>query len=589
MATLTAPDNIHSSVVPQESEPDTSSVAPKTKQSPKKRVKVLKPRYIAPKPNLDVPISLEQSATIIKDVIVAATPMQPVSGSKKQTTTPRSGSHVRALDFSTPFNAMVTTEITGDVSLVQNKDCNKTNISQVTKSLFAVEKAEQSNKEHKAVKALEWDTALRETIKSEDEKCKSPKKKAAVRTKSKKNIQAEMNRTQEDGKSIEKALLEVTPQKSEGKAQDIKAASRKSMSKKKTNKRTPKKTNSKTTKLEQSDACTNSNILKKETVYTKINEIKELGFTEDGSNKLILSPSKLNASKRSLIDSTDGSCKKITLEISKTSTQTLSAKRNIVPALETPVKEDLVTKPVSYFSPVNVTDTPFTRVLKEQLHGIDLSTINTPKFPVTPSFPLTPNLSELHYENRPTDYSSSSSYYLPSDNEQNKSLETLMGECKRLEEKPSTPGKTIQTQNRIQILEEVRIPPPHMIEEQERDKIIAEKVKAMKHNVVGRKNLNLVKPAEDDISSETSSDSSSTSSSSEDGEEWGDKNNTVVEKPIERRYSLRARNSSAKVKQPPENISEILSSVEIKNTLEETNKTSSEYREKVGIISSFLV
>nr|CAD7261244.1 unnamed protein product [Timema shepardi] len=93
-------------------------------------------------------------------------------------------------------------------------------------------------------------------------------------------------------------------------------------------------------------------------------------------------------------------------------------------------------------SPRAVEDTPITKFLKEQICSYE-SSFDTPSFPRTPNVPLTPrsspqgNIEDQEYSNRPTDYSSCSSYYKPNEeiDPPNSSLEqVLIEECCRIEE-----------------------------------------------------------------------------------------------------------------------------------------------------------
>ncbi|XP_017780874.1 PREDICTED: uncharacterized protein LOC108565774 isoform X1 [Nicrophorus vespilloides] len=258
----------------------------------------------------------------------------------------------------------------------------------------------------------------------------------------------------------------------------------------------------------------------------------------------------------------------------------ISAGRNIMPILETPYKEGICPKTPGR-TPMSTVETPFTKVFNEQMEGIDISSIQTPQ--LTP-FPITPFIhGETPYSNRPTDYSTSSSYYQPSDTEQNKSLELqILEECKRLEVK-KTP---------LHQLEVDKQPPPPSSppapEEQEllkkqdaAHRVIADKMKSLSSNVIGRKNLSMVpkdvhktqddeddvdneeeeedEDDSDDSSSSCDSDSSSCSSSSS-GETYV--NRTIVEVKDETRYSLRSTRQ-----QNNDEIKNIISQVNVKNEL----------------------
>lgn len=407
----------------------------------------------------------------ISDTVTPANEMQ-ATGS-----TPRSGSHVRALDFSTP---------------------------------------------QKEIKS--WDSDLRGLVKSSPERESINKKSTTNMVKGRKK--KDLNKTAEEGKLIEQALCEKTKKKS-------------------------------TKKLK-----TEKEVMQE--VKTDVVEETPDGPNEkmqiDSASKLVLSSSILNVSKRSLVDvpNTPDICGRKTPVDVKSAVNTV--KRNIVNALETPMKLDVCPKTPGFFSPINNTDTPLTKVLKEQLHGIDISTIPTPKFPVTPNFPLTPSI-DAHYTNRPTDYSSSSSYYHPSDNENNRSIEQLIEECNRLE----NDTKEIPAEKQVHVLNEIRIPPSGDL------KAVAEKMKSLSKNVIGRKNLKLVEPAEIDSSCSTcSSDSSSEGTGeSRDSEKWGSSNQTVIAKQTPQRYSLRLRkNNTPTIDNKTETITAIINNVKVKSTLE---------------------
>lgn len=128
--------------------------------------------------------------------------------------------------------------------------------------------------------------------------------------------------------------------------------------------------------------------------------------------------------------------------------QAVSFKTNLTPIFETPIKFDSFGNPITpkIFTPFMTTDTPFSKLLNENIGSVDLTSIATPNFPVTPNFclNLTPGsqLGEEPY-NRPTDYSTSSSYYQPSDSDQNQVDMALIEESKNMDkqkrsEKPDT-------------------------------------------------------------------------------------------------------------------------------------------------------
>ncbi|VEN60799.1 unnamed protein product [Callosobruchus maculatus] len=227
----------------------------------------------------------------------------------------------------------------------------------------------------------------------------------------------------------------------------------------------------------------------------------------------------MNATKRSLVntDVTESASRFITPENGHegAAVQPMKANRNIIPMLETPLKDYLPKTPGAHtpqdlnVSALSSNITPFTKMLEANLTGLDINQIPTPNIPITPNFPpFTPNVDFVSpFSNRPTDYSASSSYYQPSDNEQNKSLETQLRE---IEKKPTD------------------------------DKTKNERLKNFNKNVIGKKNLNLMK--RNVLSSSSSEDDSKSSSDSF----CKDNNDTVIfsksESPVQRAYSLRTRN-----------------------------------------------
>lgn len=129
-------------------------------------------------------------------------------------------------------------------------------------------------------------------------------------------------------------------------------------------------------------------------------------------------------------------------------------------------------------------NTPFTRALEEQLNEVDIQGVNTPQVPFTPGFGLTPM--EETCNKRGTDYSTSSSYYQPpSDTEQNHSIEQLIKECNKLEKEK----RVADTSDEINKKEDDL------------------KTKFNK-NIIGKKNLNLMKRQPTVSSSSSSSEDS---------------------------------------------------------------------------------
>ncbi|XP_063907156.1 proteoglycan 4-like [Zophobas morio] len=190
-------------------------------------------------------------------------------------------------------------------------------------------------------------------------------------------------------------------------------------------------------------------------------------------------------------------------------------------SLLTPVK-DAVPKtpgaPDAAADTSNLHCTPFTAVLEEQLQGVDINSLPTPNIPITPGFTLTPG-EVLGPNQRLTDYSTSSSYYQPSDSEQ-KTMTDLIEESKQLDTlSPTKPN--------ISILSNVVI-------------------EKSKNNGIGKKNLSLIKRTLSSSSSESESDLETTAEST---------NKTVICK----------KNHTTAIK-------DIISNVEVKSTLDEETR-----------------
>ncbi|KAG5894069.1 hypothetical protein JTB14_003928 [Gonioctena quinquepunctata] len=198
----------------------------------------------------------------------------------------------------------------------------------------------------------------------------------------------------------------------------------------------------------------------------------------------------------------------------------MKANRNLMPLLETPLKEQMIPKTPGLMTPLDMNVsaisniTPFSKMLEDNLKGIDIGSIATPSIPITPNFTsITPTVDLLSpFSNRPTDYSAGSSYYVPSDNEQNKSLEAQLREF------------------------EMKSP-------------VMESIKSIfnKH-VIGKKNLSLMKRDTPSPDSSTGSSSSETEDEGNSFSNWDEKesNDTVILKKKEvetpkRTYSLRNR------------------------------------------------
>nr|XP_022910543.1 uncharacterized protein LOC111421607 [Onthophagus taurus] len=309
--------------------------------------------------------------------------------------------------------------------------------------------------------------------------------------------------------------------------------------------------------------CNIDGNVKKVGKVTKVKEVKNLDVC---NNKMILSPSKLNASKRTFVEKIDGNVKNeqeiekekekieenlkvpltprlydenelLTLNFAKFTPENIptvsfsdsldvsgvmKATRNLLPLLDTPLKIEntlLIPKTPGISTPNNIKETPITKMINEHCENIDLVDIETPKILITPSIGITP------YVNRRTDYSTSSSYYQPSDTEQNKSIEQLIEETKRdkkiIVEKENDANKNDLTS-------------------------IVNKLNSFNKNVIGRKNLSLVTKV-DTVSfgdSESETDFIDNEINDEESKCESKKNVTVIQNEKEggkSRYSLRSR------------------------------------------------
>lgn len=329
-----------------------------------------------------------------------------------QRVTPKSASHVRNLDFSTP------PKVTSTLKKLRRSDENAP-VQSAVKTLFkqnSPELAQKSTHVDENKKKKDWDADLRQMIgtvetqtKTQTPKSKkvSPKKKrilTKLKKKKEKRKDKKLNVTEDEGKLLEAAL----------------------------------KTPIKTDVVNKEDIILNDFNKSNESIANQVPETSDKELNVSG-NKTILSPSKLNVNKRNLVknvvDKNSSTTPELVIAISPCNSMPIS--RNLTPLLKTPLKTDEIPKTPG-LDISNISNfTPFNKVIDEHLQGIDLNSIQTPIFPITPNIPtLTGSGDNLKtpYANRPTDYSTSSSYYQPSDSEQNKSLEQMMiEECNRLE------------------------------------------------------------------------------------------------------------------------------------------------------------
>lgn len=459
------------------------------------------------------------TATICKETITKAsdvaskvtpTPQDNNKISLKLNSTPKSSeSHVRVLDFNfiSPTKNNVESKPKIKNLGMWDQDLRACAISTTTTQTLYTPKSDNSKKNFKKKankrndkKKVDEKTGEKEE-KKEEAKGKGDKEniKNKKDKKNKKKTEKEQMKQEDKEENVEKAK-EVVEEKTTQVKTENGSPTRKSP------RLSPKKCQSTTTNDDTNKALpveTNKSPHQQEpnrkvnaaTAYIK-------GSTD---KKLILSPSKLNANKRTLMevetqetkntnplyslepntifgmnvqDADDAEKSNQTPEMETKITSAphqIVSKRNISFQLTTPVKSEAsmsIPRTPGLFSPLNVADTPITRVLKEQMKNIDLNDIQTPKFPLTPLVPVTPMIEDANFPSRPTDYSTSSSYYQPSDTEENKYLEMkIKQEC----------NKKINDQV---------------------DKLIAERMKSMTRTAT--KNLSLVK---NNVKEFTSSDS----------------------------------------------------------------------------------
>ncbi|XP_050508736.1 uncharacterized protein LOC114341356 [Diabrotica virgifera virgifera] len=421
----------------------------------------------------------------------------PVPREPLKKSTPKSASHVRNLDFSSPPVTNKQRPSSPSKSVPSQK-------TQATKDLF---KTTETSEKGQAAKDLcpTTETAqkkqtLKDNLKPTKSKTDTQTWDSALRaTVPEKLDKTPVRRGRRKGKKVvKKAKLNST---TEEEALQLEQAIK-----------TPVKKTGETEILEENNENELETIENQNILNTQV--------------KTILSPSKLNNTTKNILEPNKTDVTKyVTPENNKPTTSwPIKANRNIMPMLETPVKVSLPTTPgISTpldinFSVMSSTSTPFTKMLEANLDmkGLDIGSIPTP-LPITPGMPpFTPSMDLCSpYSNRPTDYSTGSSYYQPSDNEQNKNLEAHLREM----EKAST--------------QETAKPLDHL--------------QMFNKNVIGKKNLSLMKKNFD-------SDSSTNSTRTEDDAEKtsvsdSDCDDTVIFKKAvstvspTKRYSLRSRAS----------------------------------------------
>lgn len=516
--------------------------------------------------------------------------------------TPRSGSHVRNLDFSTPPK-MTSTHQKSSKNKVNNDAPSKSptfiHKKQAAKTLFYSQncvsdhecKISDTSKKHKT-----WDADLRAAVLPMEEekftcntskkKRKTPIKKVKKTAKKIKVMKRQLNTTEQNAALIEAALQ--TPIKSgTGEGTNSEQADNDSKKENHVGKANDEE------KINNLDNCETNNVTSNNDNIAKLTECQVKQSNGCCTNKMVLSPSKLNANKRKLMgpDITDNNANDslkladetnrfITPEMVKENFHyPIKANRNITSLFETPLKNDF---PKTPGSPNITVNTPFTKMLEANLKGIDISSLPTPNIPITPNFPpFTPNVEISPYSNRPTDYSTSSSYYQPSDSEPNRSLEANVIEL----EKQSVAGLNDATvAKKIEIQENIQ----HRSDTLKTvNCTVDERLKIFNGSIIGKKNLNLVK--RNISSNSSSSDSSSDSFNEEDNASscnWVEKSNETIiynkkapETP-KRIYSLRNRTTSTTVSKKEEvtKISEVKESAvkksgkNMKSNVRSTNK-----------------
>lgn len=386
----------------------------------------------------------------------------PLSSDPVKKTTPKSGSHVRNLDFSTPLKLNVPKRKSDPTKNSEPASEQK----KATKTLF------------KQSQSKIWDSDLRILLHSGENA--SPKKSAPTK-KSKKKTKKNLNTTEQEGLLLEAAIK--TPVKNDTDQTAITSE-----------------------QIEESEVIPPNN-------------------TQSTQTNKIISPFKLNVSKNNIETKSEEIVSKfITPDMAKETTALpIKANRNITPMLETPFKYQHLPKTPGIATPMGFNDdgTPFTKMMLDaNLKDMDISSIETPSLLNTPGFPPnTPGLDLISpYANRPTDYSTSSSYYQPSDNEQNKILEAQVREVEKASASINVVSEVLKVTDHVNIFNK---------------------------NIIGKKNLSLIKKDLPDY--EQSENSYSSEEEKDLSMEWCEKesNDTIIFKKKtetpKRTYSLRTR------------------------------------------------
>ncbi|XP_057665478.1 MATH and LRR domain-containing protein PFE0570w-like isoform X1 [Diorhabda carinulata] len=498
--------------------------APRKSPRPKKRnITTTETKKVDPDPTVGNNSEFEEKNRSTEDAIVISSKekiiVTPASSDNNKMSTPKSTSHVRNLNFSSPpKNQRKSNESNFDIK--QN--------DQAVKTLFT--------------KA--WDADLRAVIPNQDNEVSAHKKQQLSSGNKKLRKKIKINSkdvTEKEGRLLETAI------------------------------KTPIKHDDKNSENKSVTECFEDN---NQTFKSQV--------------KTILSPSKLhNTSKNILEAKSDERCHSktfVTPDMLKESVvPSVTTKRNIMPILETPIKVQLPKTPgISTPLDVNMsnisTTTPFTKMLEANLDlkSIDIDSIPTPNLPITPNFvPFTPRVNaNSPYSSRPTDYSTSSSYYQPSDNEQNKNLEAHLREIEK-----ASPAADTTVDDHLQLFNK---------------------------NVIGKKNLNLMKT---NMKNDDSFDSSSTEEGCSSDEYNKESNDTVIFRKnkdmLKRTYPLRNRSKNLEqIKAPKipiksdkstkisnkgtktENISSTTNSVEDISKVLQESKSSDIYKPIVKGVSS---
>ncbi|XP_030754071.1 nucleolar protein dao-5-like isoform X2 [Sitophilus oryzae] len=420
-----------------------------------------------------------------KDINIC-TPSPLVNPLKKPT--PKSGSHVRNLTFPSPLRT-TPSEISKDVAVNSPSTINK---QQATKDLF---------KENKKVEVEKTDPK-KKTKETTKKNLKTPKK--ATERKTTKTPKSFKPNPSPIWDSNLRKMAAVAPESTD--LTPVKRRTRKSSNELKESDIADGK------KLEDALKTPNSkrkgrrrSSIKDEQAEKSLdrkNPVEEVENekTDSKSDPKVLSPSKLNANKRTIL-STSTEADITPDNLKQPAQHPVSAKRrkNINSLLETPLKD--VAVPITPgLTPAPNTDTPFTPMLKANLKDFATSenmfTIDTPNFPITPGFSIVSHTDD---------------YYIPKANETDKATEAIV----TLEEKKSS---VRSTDNEIDDFDEDTAVKVYGTRETLRN---------FNRSQVGKKNLELLDREE--VTWDVNSDKECKSDDSESSSEEDEQNHTVVQ------------------------------------------------------------